>query len=247
MSFGGSVSYTALTDQINAAYYQNKIIMVAAAGNGFGAPVLWPARLDAVIAVSATDFNNSLASFSNTGLEVELTAPGEGIVTTCLGGGVCSVDGTSFAAPHVAAAAALLRGYNSRWSNVEVRRRLAVGATDLGAAGRDTHFGYGLLNTLASVTAPAAIAPAAGILGPSSVKPNVTCMWSATASGGVPPYTYKWLVNYGHVGNGQYLSYQNSGAQSSLLIELTVTGADFGQKSVSTTVCVNSGAPVCAN
>ncbi|MGH7638829.1 MAG: S8 family serine peptidase, partial [Gemmatimonadaceae bacterium] len=46
--------------------------------------------------------------------------------------------GTSFAAPHVAAAAAILSRMNYSWSNVEIRRRLGAGATDLGAVGRDT-------------------------------------------------------------------------------------------------------------
>jgi subtilisin family serine protease len=47
--------YTAVTDQINAAYHQNGFILVAAAGNTSGGPVTYPANLPEVIAVTATD------------------------------------------------------------------------------------------------------------------------------------------------------------------------------------------------
>lgn len=134
---------TGLTDQINAAYNQDGIVIVAAAGNRNGGPVAYPATLGAVIAVSAIDTNNNFASFSAAGPQVELTAPGttvtdqRGLTTTCLGGTVAStcagfrVQGTSFAAPHVAAAAAILKSFNPAWTNVEIRDRLQRTAIDL--------------------------------------------------------------------------------------------------------------------
>ena len=58
LSFEGAPS-TALTDQINSAYYQDGLVIVAAAGNTNGGPVAYPASLNAAIAVSATDTNNA--------------------------------------------------------------------------------------------------------------------------------------------------------------------------------------------
>jgi hypothetical protein len=197
MSFGVP-PYTALTDQINAAYNQDGIFMVASAGNNYGGSVTYPANLDAVVAVSATDTNNAFASFSSAGPEVELTGPGttvtgvRGLTTTCLGGSTCLVEGTSFSAPAVAAAAAILKAYNASWTNVDIRNRLTETATDLGAAGRDAQFGFGLLNI------PLAIgyqAPSVVVSGPTTANEYSDVTVTATVSGGVSPYSYAWTID----------------------------------------------------
>jgi len=154
--------YTALTDQINAAYNQDGIVIVVAAGNTNGGAVTYPATLASAIAVSATDQNNNFASFSAAGSKVEIAAPGTtvtgqtGITTTCRGGTVSEfcefrIEGTSFSTPHVAAAAAILKAYNPSWTNVDIRARLQQSAVDLGPAGRDNQFGFGLLNIVAAL------------------------------------------------------------------------------------------------
>src|SRR5690625_766700 len=111
-------SLSSLTDEINAAYNQDDIVLVAAAGNTSGGAVTYPANLNTVIAVTATDNNNNRANFAAIGPEIELAAPGVDIESTCLGGGTCMDAGTSMAAPHVAGAAALLRSFNSSWSKI---------------------------------------------------------------------------------------------------------------------------------
>ena len=60
-------------------------------------------------------------------------------------------DGTSMATPHVAAVAALVWSANPSWTNVEIREALNASAVDLGAAGRDTIFGYGLVQAAAAL------------------------------------------------------------------------------------------------
>lgn len=191
--------HTGLTDQINAAYYQNGLVIVAAAGNTRGGAVTYPATLAAAIAVSATDTNNNFASFSASGAKVEIAAPGttvtnqRGITSTCLGDISCAFvessikEGTSFAAPHVAAAAALLKAYNPSWSNVEIRQRLQVGATDLGPAGRDAQFGYGLLNIPASIAALLV-----NISGLTTIHTAGNYSWTCNASGGGGGFSYQW-------------------------------------------------------
>jgi hypothetical protein len=95
LSFTLSSTYTALTDEINGAYYQDDIVVVAAAGNDNGGAVTYPATLAAAIAVSATDSANSIASFSSVGSKVEIAAPGTtvdgstGLTSTCLSGSTC--------------------------------------------------------------------------------------------------------------------------------------------------------------
>jgi hypothetical protein len=147
------VPHTRLTDQINGAYFQDSLLVVAIAGNVPGSDVDYPAQLDAAIAVVSADINNNVVG-SNSGPKVELAAPGIDVRTTDFGGGYTTRSGTSHAAPHVTAAAALLKAYRPSWSNEEVRRRLGAGATDIGAPGRDNASGYGLLNIMGAIDAP---------------------------------------------------------------------------------------------
>ncbi|MEL7626389.1 MAG: S8 family serine peptidase [Anaerolineaceae bacterium] len=60
-------------------------------------------------------------------------------------------DGTSMATPHVSAVAALVWSANTSWTNVQIRQALTASAEDLGAAGRDVYYGYGLVQARAAL------------------------------------------------------------------------------------------------
>jgi thermitase len=115
-----------------------------------------------MIAVSATDSADNLSSFSSYGAFVALSAPGSGIYTTSQGGGYGAVNGTSFASPVAAAVAALVMSANPSLTADKVQSILFTTATDLGAAGRDSYFGYGRVNAAAAVAAAgtSTVAPA---------------------------------------------------------------------------------------
>lgn len=91
-------------------------VLVAASGNSGREEAYTPAALLGVIAVGAVDQDGAPAAFSTSGPHVDLCAPGKGVLTTGLDGPVC-VDGTSFAAPFVTAAAALLVSLAARRSH----------------------------------------------------------------------------------------------------------------------------------
>lgn len=145
MSLGTSSDVQAVHDMVDAAYAQG-VLLVAAAGNDYGGAVSYPAAYDNVVAVSATDKNNNLAAFSSVGPEVELAAPGVGILSTWNDGGYNTISGTSMATPHVSGVAALAWEANPLLSNVEIRALLQQTADDLGMTGRDSFYGYGLVD-----------------------------------------------------------------------------------------------------
>jgi subtilisin len=149
------------------------IVNVAAAGNrtsffGTCSSIAFPARYSSVIAVTATTSSDAIANTSCRGPEAELAAPGANIYSTvptgacayCTSSGYNTLSGTSMASPHVAGVAALViatgiadANGNER-INDEVRQRLQATADDLGTSGRDSNYGYGLVD--ADEAAPAA-------------------------------------------------------------------------------------------
>jgi len=160
MSLGGGASLT-LEAACLLAYYQDGLILVAAAGNG--GSVIYPAAYPSVIAVSATDEGDNLADFSSTGIEVELAAPGVDIYSTYKGGGYTTMSGTSMASPHVAGTAALVWSANPGWSNDAVRTQLQDTADDLGEAGWDSKYGWGLVDADEAAPQPTDTTPPAKV------------------------------------------------------------------------------------
>lgn len=151
LSFGAPDHSIALQKAVDHAY-QNGTLVIAAAGNsgnddGSGDTVEYPARYNSVIAVSATDVFGNRGNFSATGNNIEVSAPGVEIVSTFLENRYAVMEGTSMAAPYVAGTLALLKQANPLDTNVQLREKLRQSAVDLGEPGKDTFFGYGLVQT----------------------------------------------------------------------------------------------------
>ncbi|RJQ07896.1 MAG: peptidase S8/S53 subtilisin kexin sedolisin, partial [Bacillota bacterium] len=168
MSFGGSSDDATLRAACDNAYAAG-VLLVAAAGNsgnpaGKGDNVSYPARYSSVIAVAATDQSDKRASFSSTGPDVELAAPGVDILSTYYGGGYATASGTSMACPHVVGVAALVYYANAGYSNADVRNAMTSTAIDLGTAGRDTLYGYGLVYAPDAVGGGSSPPPSSGSL-----------------------------------------------------------------------------------
>jgi hypothetical protein len=136
-------------------------VIVAAAGNSGGAnpidPANWlagPSGQGRGLAVGAVDATGTLASFSNkagTAKDHYLVASGVNVVSTNKDGGTATFSGTSFAAPAVSGAAAVVWGASPYLTGKQVVDILLNSATDLGAPGVDSVYGHGLLNLNAAL------------------------------------------------------------------------------------------------
>jgi thermitase len=201
LSLGGPDDSSTLADAIQYAH-QNGVLVVAAAGNTYGA-VLYPAAYPHVLAVAATDHFDERHPASSFGPELDIAAPGVSIYSTFLDGGYETLTGTSMAAPHVSGLAALLWSFASSLSVAQVESTIESTADDLGTPGRDDYYGYGRINagralsSLGLQTAPAQAFFMVGDNGgpyPASSTVQVTTLssgpitWTAVIS---PPV--KWL------------------------------------------------------
>ncbi len=121
------------------------LALVAAAGNGGPkAPPAFPAAHPMVLAVTAVDEKLTIYGFANRGDYIDFSAPGVRLWTARKkGGGLQS--GTSFAAPYITAAVALHLGGGKKPDSGSLRKLLQPFTKDLGAPGRDSVYGWGLV------------------------------------------------------------------------------------------------------
>jgi hypothetical protein len=115
------------------------LIIIAAAGIDAQGSALYPAAQTGVIAVTAIDASNNLLSEQIQGAYIDFSAPGVDLWLLNEQGKARYLSGSSFAAPIVAAAYALLN------KDIKTNDPLKQTALDLGEPGRDSIFGWGLL------------------------------------------------------------------------------------------------------
>ncbi len=161
-SWGCNCQSQAVDDALKYEHDKGMVIIAAAGNNNADALDFSPANNDNVITVGAIDTTDARASFSNYGQKIDVVAPGVDILSTkssinsictstTVGTNYCRLSGTSMATPHVAGLAALLLAKNPNLSNEEVRQIIRANVYDLGPVGKDTNFGYGLINVGNSV------------------------------------------------------------------------------------------------
>jgi subtilisin family serine protease len=155
LSLGGASPSDALEEVVGRAYSAN-IPVIASVGND-AEGVLYPAAYDAyVLAVAATDYNDVRPSWSNTGPEVDVAAPGDLVLSTVptwyFGPGSIPYglgSGTSFACPHAAGMIALIISQKDWLTVDDLWNILRYTADDVNAdelPGFDEEIGYGRIN-----------------------------------------------------------------------------------------------------
>lgn len=121
--------------------YNEGILIIAAVGNDENAGVEYPAVYDEVMGVASVDSNGTHSNYSATGLEVEISAPGELVKTASCFDGEIIASGTSLAVPHVVGVAAMLWGRDLSKSNEFIRQ--LINATAKEAGGKEEYAGLG--------------------------------------------------------------------------------------------------------
>jgi Subtilase family len=151
MSFSGPPH--PMLQRLLAAAYDKGIVLIAAAGNaGPQAEPLYPAAYPDVIAVTAIDSKNQLFKMANRGRHIAVAAPGVDILALAPDDAYQLATGTSIAAAHVSAIAALLLERKPSLKPSDIRSVLISTAKLLGPPRADSDFGAGLVNAYRAVT-----------------------------------------------------------------------------------------------
>lgn len=191
LEFSLDVRAAQIPDIIGALRYAHRkgAVVVGAAGNEAQRAVAYPARSSDVISVGATTADGCIADYSNEGRGLDVVAPGGGNDARITGDPNChpratgpdivqmtytrsirrfglpgGYEGTSMAAPHVSATAALVIAsgvLGPHPSPDAVERQIERTARDLGTSGYDVRYGYGLIDAAAATAPPAPPAPPA--------------------------------------------------------------------------------------
>lgn len=160
VSLGGGSLSQAERDAI--AYATSKdVLVIASAGNDGSTTVSCPACDPNAISVAATQWQDKLASYTQTGAGLDISAPGgncysnttaEGCIYSSVRGGLYGwMQGTSMAAPQVTGTAAIVAS-KTTLRGAALRAQILGTTDDLGAPGYDTSFGAGRLNSYRAVT-----------------------------------------------------------------------------------------------
>jgi serine protease len=222
LSLGGPGQSLAQQDIVNQVRGAG-VIVIASAGNDAqrGNPVNYPAAYAGVVSVGAVTIDKGRAPYSTFNAFVDVAAPGgdmsrdqngdgyaDGVLSTLgddsgasLRFGYVFYQGTSMAAPHVAGVAALMKAVNPALTPAGFDALLVAGqlTLDVGPAGRDDQFGYGLVDAYAAVVA------AQGT--PTPLPPQLV----ATPNG----------LNFGTLGTSALLSLFNGGGGSVTVTSVT--------------------------
>lgn len=238
-----------------ARLYARGVVIVAAAGNGSlndgcpaGGPVNGLARLPGVIAVTHWKRDGTQDPAFQYGEGVDIAAPTNVPTAASYGVRMELHPGTSYSAPHVAGAAALL--IEAGFSGPDlILRRLAETATDRGPAGWDDHWGSGTLHAARAVVARPFIARFGGT-DPATESGSRTV--TAEISNGAPPFAVTWAVSYSDgaassytVSGGTSHTVQVPAGQYTITIRATPRETVYGRTGITSTaritVCASSG------
>ncbi len=254
MSLGGGEPSQTLQNACEYAH-SNGALPIAAAGNNGTRGVSYPAKFDSVVAVSAVDSSEQLASFSQYGPSIEVTAPGVNVLSTVpndIGQPVQyqELSGTSMACPAAVGVAALGLAADPSLSPEALRQLLKDTARDIGLS--QEHQGSGLVDAAALVaaaddggdgnTAPNASANASSSNVDIGQEVTFDASGSSDTDGSVS--SYSWSFGDGDSATGQTVSHSYS-SPGDYTSTVTVTDDDGATDDDSVVITVGDGGGGC--
>ena len=259
MSFGGDPAaasgFSAHQAALQYARSRN-VLPFCAAGNENYPGIAFPARFPECVAVGATTWSDTRASYSNYGAKLELSAPGGEdapstipyslILSTGSGGTTqyAARAGTSMATPQVTGLAAMLYATGITNAN-DVLARLESTVDDLGPRGRDDEFGFGRINAYRALTQTNPNDPPVAVAGEPYAGGEGSAIdfdGSASSDPNGKPLTYAWSFGDGATATGAEPThaYADNGDYA---VTLTVTDESGLTATTTTPVLITNVAP----
>lgn len=155
-SWGGTFPSQLGADVIDYAVNYRNCLVIAAAGNSGDDTPYYPASYPGVFSVGASNSKDLKWIKSTYGIELDVCAPGEGVLLTSQNNGYTNGYGTSYAAPLVAGLAALVKAKKPEWSGFQIAEQIRVTADVIDTLGDNQYFfqrmGYGRINALKALS-----------------------------------------------------------------------------------------------
>lgn len=242
VSFGG-YSYSTIVSA--ADYARSKGTLVVFAAGNENTDLTGSADPASILLAGATSSSDTRASFSNYGTPVDVVAPGESVLTLVKGGSYGYWSGTSFSSPITAGLAALIYSVNPAFTPAQVEGIIESTCKDLGAAGEDSVYGFGLIQadkavakavSLGGNQPPVASASASPTTGDMPLPVAFDGSLSADADGTI--VSYAWTFGDGSAPVSGVTANHTYAAAGTYKAVLTVTDDQGATGSASVTVTV---------
>ena len=253
MSLGGSASDSTLSGAVSYAAGKGVLIICSSGNNGSSTTISFPAAYPETIAVGATRYDETVSYYSNCGNLLDFTAPGgdinvdqnydgygDGVLQQTFGTsptdwGYYFYQGTSMAAPHVSGVAALILSLDNSANVYDVLKNTAK---DMGDPGKDSEYGWGIIDAAAAVASVVITNPSAP-----------TAAFTADSTSGVAPLTVNftnqsigatslsWDFGDQSVKSSSENPTHTYNTQGNYTVTLTATN-DYGSRTASATITV---------
>lgn len=145
LSLGSDYNSSTLQRAVDYAI-DREVLIVAAAGNSQSTQLAWPAADPRVVSVGAVDATQQQVTYSNSGPQLKIAAPGYGVQTAWTGEDRVLFSGTSASAPIISGSIAAIMSEQPGTTAQQAWQVIQTHSADSGAPGPDPDFGYGVID-----------------------------------------------------------------------------------------------------